>query len=610
MATIGDIVANLKVDQSAWNKGLRSASSDLGRFGKKTNKLRSGLNSMPWAKAAAGIAGIGLAAGRAVQIFAGFSDKLSKVRAITGATGADFEALKQKAKDLGSSTAFTASEVADAMSFLGQAGFTTEQILGSIEATLQTASAGGIELAETADILSDVGTAMGFLPEEFQRVADVLAKTASSANTNISMMGETMQHVAPIAKSAGQSLEEVSAAAGILANAGIKGSMAGTDLKNVLTVLAKSSEVLGVKTQDAAGNVRPMLEIMKELGETTKGMSSGEKVTAFVDTFGKISAKSAINLAEMAEQGINLKTSLENASGTAAEMAEVMQDNVGGSFRKLNSAIEGLQIAIGEGLAPIVSTVADMITEMTQDTTSGVAKTGDQFWYVARAVGGIGDAIVGFRIIFKGVQSFVTTGISNWLVLFEGVAKAIDWIAEQTTGTSTGIGATIAAIREDLNKLSGEQWDEAGKMLDAELPSTRIMREFEEAQKKAAETAGKTIAEETAKGQTIISSNVAMAATEGLVNGFNSAWDFIKDGAGVVADYVSESLQTASDSPDGPSTIRRNSKEFFEFAAKDFGKPQTDEQKKTNSLLEDQNKMMGDFIEAAVPQAVQFLGLT
>lgn len=607
MATIGDIVAKLKVDDKAWGKGLKSAGSKMQRFRKGVGVAAAGVTAAVSAMTVAGVA--------ATRVYSDFADKMAKVRAITGASAGDMKKLTDEAKKLGSETAFKASEVAEAMTFLGMAGMNTEQTLASIRSVLDVAAAGGIELAEAADIVTDVGTAMGYAADEIGTVGDILAKTASSANTSISMMGETMKFAAPLASATGQSLEEVSAAAGVLANAGIKGTMAGTDLKNIMTVLAKETEIMGVKTTDATGKIRPMLETMAELQQATKGMTDSERVTAFVDTFGKISAKSALNLASMAEAGIELKGSLEGASGTASEMATVMQDNVGGSIRKLQSAYEGLMITIGEGLSPVIRTVADMLTEMTTGTNEDIQKTGDFFWYVARAVGGVGDAIQGFQIIFKGVQSVVTGFIANWISQFELFANTIQAVANKIPGVEIHIGDMFTTIREDLDRLASEQGKEFEKMLDAELPSTRIMREFEAAQKKAQQAAENTVGETVESTASATQESLVDKIKSGVGNAVSSTWDFIKSGAEQTSQFLSqmEIGKSNEDTPGtatGPRSLRRNSEEFFRTVnSQNFNRDLKDEQKKTNEELATANATLSDLLTHFREQPQDAIGL-
>lgn len=346
MAVIGTLVAKLNMDSRGFSRGSQQAQGSLA-------KMKRSMKLIAPAATAAGIAVAGIVTAKTISMlkeatrtFIEFTDSVSKVRAITGASITGMKSLEERARSLGASTVFTASQVAEAMTFLGMAGMNTNEILDSISGVLDVASAGGVDLAMAADIVTDVGTAMGLTAKEMKRVGDVLAKVSASANTNIEMMGETMKFVAPIAFATGQSLEEVAAAAGILGNAGIKASIAGTDLKNILSVLAKDTKVLGVSTRTADGKMRPLIETLGAINKKTAGMTKADRAAAFIATFGERSAKSALNLASMAGEAESLKIVLEKSEGTAKEMAKIMQDNLGGALKSATSAFEGLQISI------------------------------------------------------------------------------------------------------------------------------------------------------------------------------------------------------------------------------------------------------------------------
>lgn len=373
------------------------------------------------------ILGSVVAVGSAVTAFARFDKSIAAVGAISGATGDDLESLRTRAKELGSTTTFSASQAAEGMKLLGQAGFDTQEILAGIGPTLSLAAAGGIELGLAADIASDVGSAFGLTADEIGRVADVLAVTATSANTNVEMMGETFKLAAPLAKAAGQSLEEMSAAAGLLGNSGIKATVAGTDLKNILTALAKDKaqdafKQMGIAVTDLGGNIRPMLDLMEEFGQKTSNMQGADRLKLFADLFGR-SAKSAIVLADVGGGAIDeLRGKMANAGGAAKKMASVMQDNLAGVGTKVLSAMEGLAISLVEGMTEPLTEIGDMIAKSLRDGTKFFSEN-------KQLISDFGSNIVTvFKIALPVVTTLSGAMVTMSLEIQSKLKPAFDWM--------------------------------------------------------------------------------------------------------------------------------------------------------------------------------------
>lgn len=457
-------------------KGLANARHELKAFGGFVKK--TGANMV------LGGAAIAMPFIMALPIFAQFSDKMSEVQAITGAVGADFALLNDTAKKLGSTTSFSASQVADGMKFLGMAGFETQEIIAGIPAVLNLARAGAIELGVAADIASDVGSAFGMAANEIGHLADVIAVTATSANTSVEMMGESFKYVAPVAKAAGQSLEETAAAIGLLGNSGIKASMAGTDLKNILIAFVKQKSVLekfGVSATDAQGRMRPLLDVMRELGQATSGMSEAEKLSFFMETFGKISGKSALILAGLNSEVDVMRGKLADADGAAARMAKVMDDNLGGSFRALLSAMEGMAISLIEQVADPLRDIVDgmsfaaSIASKWMQENQGLVRTialvsaglvaggsvlflfGGAALLASAALGGVSAMLTGLGAVMGFLLSpvtLVTAAVlagAGALVYFSGVGgKAVKWISSQFTGLGENATKVFTAIRQAM----------------------------------------------------------------------------------------------------------------------------------------------------------------
>lgn len=421
-------MADVNINLNAKNNAKAAISSLTRDVSKMVASVGSKMQSLGGKLSGAGkkLAGIGLAGGAAIagmtRTFAAFDDQMAKVAALSGATGDELQALRDKAKDLGSTTKFSASQAAEGMNYLAMAGFDTNEILKGIPATLSLAAAGGLELGEAADIASDVGTMFGLTADEIARVADVMAATATSANTDVRMMGESFKYFGASANLAGQSIEESSAALAILASRGMKASTAGTSLNQLFAqMVAKKQQFteLGVAIADADGNMRPMLDVMQDLGVKMEDLTQEERLKWFGD-LGVRAGRAASMLAGAPREEIeNFRKTMEDAEGSAAKMAETMQTGVGGAGVKILSAFEGMQIAIMEGLKPGLIAAADGIVKFLGYVTE-FANNNPQFikQFAALsaglvALGGtlvtIGVSVTTFGIAMGGLSTMITT---------------------------------------------------------------------------------------------------------------------------------------------------------------------------------------------------------
>lgn len=319
-----------------------------------TSGFESGLAKIT--KAAAAALSTGAIAGAFKDVAktgAQFSATMSQVGAISGATGADFDALTEKAKEMGAATVFSASQASEAMTYMAMAGWKTADMLDGIEGIMNLAAASGESLAATSDIVTDALTAFGLSAADSGHFADVLAAASSNANTNVGMMGETFKYVAPMAGSLGYSIEDMSVAIGLMANSGIKASMAGTSLNAILTRLATNTsdarttvEELGVKFYDAEGNARDFGSVMEELREATKNMNAEQKSNLAYTVAGTEASKGFLTILNASTADYDkLTEAIRNADGAAKDMAETMVDNLQGDITLAQSALEGLKLA-------------------------------------------------------------------------------------------------------------------------------------------------------------------------------------------------------------------------------------------------------------------------
>lgn len=314
------------------------------------------------------VAGAGIAAGLgvAVKTAADFESAMSRVGALSGATDKDLSSLTQTAKDLGAATSFSASEAAEGMSYLAMAGYKTNDIIAAMPGLLNAAAAGQTDLATTADITSNILSGFGLEAAETARVADILTKTFTSSNVDLQMLGESMKYVSPTAKAMGLSIEEVSAAVGLLGNAGIQGSMAGTSLSMSLTRLASPTKEaadlmkdLGFNAFDAEGQMLPLNKIIENLQKSTADLTDEQKMHAISTIFGAESMKSMLTLMEAGPEALSAFTKeLENSGGTAEEIANKQLDNLNGQLTILKSGLEAAAISIGTALLPVIKFLA------------------------------------------------------------------------------------------------------------------------------------------------------------------------------------------------------------------------------------------------------------
>lgn len=348
MAYDGSIKIDTKIDNSGFESG----------FEKMKAIAAKGVSAVTASLAA--ISGGIIAGGTAAtQVGSSFEAGMSKVSAISGAAGDALQALTDKAKEMGAKTKFSASESAQALQYMSMAGWDTESMLNGIDGIMSLAAADGLDLATTSDIVTDAITAFGLKAEDSSHFADVLAKASSSANTNVSMLGESFKYVAPLAGTMGYSAEDVSIALGLMANASVKGSMAGTSLKTALSNLASPTQAMadimekyGISISDTEGNALPLIDVLKQLREKFGGLSETEQAAAASTLFGKEAMSGMLAIINASDSDFTkLTENINNADGAAQSMADTMQDNLQGQITILKSALEGLGIEIYEGMS-------------------------------------------------------------------------------------------------------------------------------------------------------------------------------------------------------------------------------------------------------------------
>lgn len=320
---------------------------------------------------AAGGVGAGLFVGGSLNTYGGFEAQMSQVQAISGASQEEMDALTEKAKQMGATTKFTATEAGEAFNYMAMAGWKTDSMLGGIEGIMNLAAASGESLATTSDIVTDALTAFGLTSEKSGHFADVLAAASSNANTNVSMMGESFKYVAPVAGAMNYSVEDTSLALGLMANASIKGSMAGTALKTAIAnmaaptdTMAAAMEEYGISLTDNEGNMKSLYEVMQNLRSSLGGLSEQEQTAAASAIFGKEAMSGMLAIINASDSDFTkLTKAVNSADGAAQQMATTMMDNMQGSLTLMSSAVDGVKNSFGERLAPYITAIATDITE-------------------------------------------------------------------------------------------------------------------------------------------------------------------------------------------------------------------------------------------------------
>ena len=387
----------LEIDIRRWQSQFLKAENSITRL-ERTGRRVAGLTLFGSA--------FGIAA--ATRLLADFQEEMARVGALTGATESEFALLESQARELGATTKFSATEAADGLGFLAQAGFDTNQILASSKDFLELAAAGGLELAEAMDIASNIMQGFQLAADDSGRAADVLANTASSSNTNILQLGEGMKSVAPVAANLNKSFEETSAAMGVLGNAGIQGEKSGTALRNILLRLVHpTSEVtsgldkLNIALADVNPATRSITDIFATF-ESAMARVEDQTITAAAaqEVFGLRAVASGLVLSNSVDSLRDLTQANKQAEGTTAELAKRMQDNLGGSLKRLKSQLQEVVLEIGEGglgdsIEDTVKQATDALSEFvgSGDAAKFGEALGDQINLALNAADKLGDGL-------------------------------------------------------------------------------------------------------------------------------------------------------------------------------------------------------------------------
>ena len=423
----GKVVIETDLDSSGIEKGLSKLGSITAKGMKAATVAITGT--------AAALGGVAAAA---IKVGSDFESQMSRVKAISGATGEEFEQLKEQAMQLGADTSFSASQAAEGMENLAAAGFTTSEIMSAMPGLLNLAAASGEDLASSSDIAASTLRGFGLAASDAAHVADVLAANANRTNSSVADTGEAMKYVAPLARAAGLSLEETAAAIGIMANAGIQGSQAGTSLRGALSRLSKPTDdmtaamdELGISFYDSNGKMKSLTEQVGMLRQATEGMTDEQKNNYLVTLYGQEALSGMLALINEGEGSLGeLTNAYKNCDGAAQEAAETMQDNLSGALEQLSGSAETLGLAFYNSVADNLKNAANTATESINNITDSFNN------------GGLNEAIQ------TAGDEFANLAVEAASHAPEMVDTAVDFIEAFASGIASNKGRILGAAGE------------------------------------------------------------------------------------------------------------------------------------------------------------------
>lgn len=588
----GAIVAYLELDTSKYTQGFASARNDLKVFADQSATATQKMRGLTSAMSSAGsvlsktvtvpIVGLGTAA---VKTAVDFEAAMSQVKAISGTTGSDFERLEEKAIDLGASTVFSATEVANAMTEMAKAGWDSQQILDGMGGVLDAAAASGEDLATVSTIVADSITTFGLAASESTRVADLLSQSANAGTISVSDLGESIKYIGPVAKTMGFEIEDVVTAITALSTAGIKGSQAGTSLRTMFARLAKPTEnveiamkELGITLADSEGNFKSMDTILAEMRKTFQRLTPEQQTYYATVLAGQEGMSGLTALLGMAQEEYDkIAYSMENATGTAERTAEVMQDNVAGAFEQLGGSLESAGIVIGNRLTPYTRKAAEGIGQLTDKISELSDEQLDSIVRFAGMAAAIGPVLLISSKLLRGITTLgkgfvsVTSNVSLFIQavglakngmtdvamkvspLYRGLISITSAINPMTVGIAAG-GVALTALGVAVYNAHKEM-EEYREQLRAETEEQKALTDAIAEQTKAREESQEKATE------TIESANTEAAAQEQLAKKLQSVVD--ENGkviagketyAEFVAGKLSEALGIEIDIADGQIT--------------------------------------------------------
>lgn len=452
---VGSAVGYLDLDISGFLAGLRSAQSEADTTSKNiATKIGNNITGIGKSMTSVGstltksvtvpLLGIGTAG---LKVASDFDSAMSGVKAISGATGEEFDALRAKAIELGGSTAFSANEVAEAMTEMAKAGWDSQQILDGMGGVLDAAAASGENLGTVSTIVADAITGFGMEAKESTRVADLLTQAANSGTIGINDLGESFKYIAPVAGSMGLSIEDVTTALSAMSMSGIKGSQAGTSLRGVLTRMVKPTDQvaaamdeLGIVLTNSDGTFKSLDQILSEMRGSFSGLTDEQKTYYAATLAGQEGMSGLLSLLNMSQEEYDeIAASMDNASGVAQETAAVMRDNLAADVEELGGSLESLAITLAEHIIPHLRTFVQWLTELVGKFTDLDPETQKTILKFAGIAAAIGPVILVIGKLVTAVGSVVTA--------FGKIKGAIAGISAPVVAVVAVIATLVAAFK-------------------------------------------------------------------------------------------------------------------------------------------------------------------
>lgn len=422
---VGSAKGYLDLDISGFLSGLRSAQNEADSASKNiATKIGGNLSNIGKGLTSAGttltknvtvpLLGIGAAG---IKVATDFEKGMSEVRAISGATGKDFDALKDKAIELGADTAFSAGAVAEAMTEMAKAGWNSQQIIDGMSGVLAAAAASGEGLASVSTIVADTITGFGMAASDSTKVADLLTQAANSGTIGITDLGESFKYIAPVAGAMGFSIEDVTTAISAMSMAGIKGSQAGTSLRTILTNMVKPTddmawvmERLNISITNNDGSMKSLDDVIANLRTSFEGLTEAEKAEYAATLAGKEGMSGLLSILNLTEEEYNaVAASMDNASGVAEQTASVMQDNLQSKIEQLGGSLESLAIKLADYVLPYIQQFVIWLTSLVDKFTNLDPETQKTILKFAGLAAAAGPVLVVFGKLTGAAGTIFTT---------------------------------------------------------------------------------------------------------------------------------------------------------------------------------------------------------
>ncbi|MDM1345697.1 phage tail tape measure protein [Myroides marinus] len=502
MASLAQINVLFRADLDQFSSEMQNAQRELQKTGKKMQEIGAQMSTYLTAPLVA----IGAFSSK---ISMDFDDSMRKVMATTNATEAEFKSLTATAEEMGAKTRYTASQSAEAMNYMALAGWKSQQIIEGIPGVLALAAASGEDLGMVADILTDGLTAMGKGAEQASQFVDVLAASASNSNTTVGMMGQAFQYAAPLAGAFGYEVEDLALAIGLMANAGIKGEKAGTALRALMTRMVKPTREaqkamtdLGLEVKNTDGSMKPLGDVIDQLRTKFSGLTDAQKGQYAGMLAGQEAISGLLAIVNAAPADFDkLSKAVENSAGTAKRMQDQMEGGIGGAWREMSSAIEGVAIQIGQVLEPAFRGIVTVIKDLS-NAFMGLSDTSKTVIVVIGGiVSAIGPLLVGYGTVLRmlpqitksyiaataSLKGFYATMLANPITTITvaiGILGAAIYAFTREASEASRVQKTLSDVTKEAQKSIAGEKAQLDTLLKTARDETLSKKQREEAIKK------------------------------------------------------------------------------------------------------------------------------